>query len=188
MQSNGWPFKSQLLCTVHSALNCGTKGLNMCTLLTVNMWHQTLNNVSEFRTRGRRFYERITTVCDNHTKLSNYHQFWQWGSPFIATHLGPTVTFILIGILMDQESDKEKEKIVGQPGSELQSLHWQGCPDSLHWLRVLYTSKRVSLHSYPAIIKGETNLKTWWSHRSTWRGSSTIFSCVRNTFFTAVGS
>ena len=33
---------------------------------------------------------------------------------------------------MCQESDKEKEKIVAQPGSELQLLHWQGCPDSLH--------------------------------------------------------
>jgi len=37
MQSDGWPFKSQLLCAVHSALNCGTKGLNTCTLLAANM-------------------------------------------------------------------------------------------------------------------------------------------------------
>jgi hypothetical protein len=79
--------------------------------------------------RARRFYERITTVCDDHTKLSNYHQFWQWGSQFIATHLGPTVTFRLIGILNGSAEWQGKQKDCGPtrirtPVTSLTGLSW----------------------------------------------------------------
>jgi hypothetical protein len=60
--------------------------------------------------KGRRFYIRNTTVCDNHTKLSDYHQFWQWGPPFIATHLGPIVTFVLIRLLNGSGEWQGKKK------------------------------------------------------------------------------
>ena len=68
---------------------------------------------SKLRTRGRIFCKRITTVCDNHTKLSNYHQFWQWGSPFTATRLGPVVTYVLIGILNGPGEWQGKRKDCG---------------------------------------------------------------------------